>query len=76
MNTNSKINQSQQSKLSCTINQNNTSEIDNTKKKKGKKRSKRNSTRKKRKELSISASRSMYKHQFPTTISFIFNKNG
>jgi hypothetical protein len=76
MNTNSKVNQSQQTqpKLSCTVNQTSvagaSSDTENTKKKKGKKRSKKNSTRKKRKELSISASRSMYKHQFPTTISF------
>ena len=73
MNTNSKVNQSNQvqTKMSCTVNQTNTgNEVENTKKKKGKKRSRKNSTRKKRKELSVSASRSMYKHQFPTTISF------
>ena len=43
-------------------------EVDGTKKKK--KRSRKNSTRKKRKELSTSASRTMYKHNYPTVISF------
>jgi len=75
MNSYSKVNQSTQAipKLSCTVNQPNSTTLiegDTTKKKKGKRRSKKNSTRKKRKELSVSASRSMYKHQFPTTISF------
>lgn len=48
---------------------NDNSTNDNTKKKK-KKKSKKNSTRKKRKELSTSASRTMFKHNYPTVISF------
>ena len=71
MTINSKINNdSPKKKKTSTINTLNSinNDTDNTKKKK--KKSKKNSTRKKRKELSTSASRTMYKHNYPTVISF------
>jgi hypothetical protein len=69
MTINSKINTDiSKKKKTITTNTSNSVEADITKKKK--KRSKKNSTRKKRKELSTSASRTMYKHNYPTVISF------
>jgi hypothetical protein len=69
MTINSKINtDSSKKKKTMTTNSSSSGEVDNTKKKK--KRSRKNSTRKKRKELSTSASRTMYKHNYPTVISF------
>ena len=73
MTINSKINSdSCKKKKTATISINNMinqSDNDNNTKKK-KKRSRKNSTRKKRKELSTSASRTMFKHNYPTVISF------
>lgn len=73
MTINSKINNdSNKKKKTATIsvtNLINQSDNDNNTKKK-KKRSRKNSTRKKRKELSTSASRTMFKHNYPTVISF------
>jgi hypothetical protein len=69
MTINSKINtDSSKKKKTMTTNTNSSGEVEVTKKKK--KKSRKNSTRKKRKELSTSASRTMYKHNYPTVISF------
>ena len=69
MTINSKINtDSSKKKKTMTTGAVGAVEVDGTKKKK--KRSRKNSTRKKRKELSTSASRTMYKHNYPTVISF------
>jgi hypothetical protein len=73
MTINSKINSdSNKKKKTATISVTNlisqSDNENNTKKKK--KRSRKNSTRKKRKELSTSASRTMFKHNYPTVISF------
>jgi hypothetical protein len=73
MTINSKINSdSSKKKKTATISVTNlisqSDNENNTKKKK--KKSRKNSTRKKRKELSTSASRTMFKHNYPTIISF------